>query len=74
MDACMCGGSAKSRCLPSMVYGDRTNPTASRPPRARVAARALIDWSPVGASRPMPCAVPPLTTSRWPAFGAVRPR
>ena len=30
----MCGGSANSRCLPSIVYGDRTNPAASRPPRA----------------------------------------
>ena len=46
----MCGGSANSRCLPSMVYGDRTNPAASRPPRGdpggpvlqrRVAGRRL---------------------------------
>ena len=70
IEACMCGGSAKSRCLPSMENGDRTKPTASRPPRARVAARALSDGSPVGASRPMPWAVPPLTTSRWPGLGA----
>ena len=56
----MCGGSANSRCFPSTVNGERTNPTASRPPRARVAARARIEWSPVGASRPMPWAVPPL--------------
>ena len=41
IEACMCGGSAKSRCLPSTENGERTNPTASRPPRARVAARAL---------------------------------
>ena len=70
----MCGGSAKSRCLPSMEKGERTKPTASMPPRARVAARALNDWSPVGASRPMPWAVPPLTTTMWPFFGAERPR
>ena len=44
IEACMCGGSAKSRCLPSMENGERTKPTASRPPRARVAARALSDW------------------------------
>ena len=37
----MCGGSAKSRCLPSTVNGERTKPTASRPPRARVAAARL---------------------------------
>ena len=74
IDACMCGGSANSRCLPSMVNGDRTKPTASRPPRARVAARAFIEESPVGASRPMPWAVPPLTTTMWPDFGALRPR
>ena len=74
IEACMCGGSANSRCLPSTVNGDRTKPTASRPPRARVAARARIEWSPVGASRPMPWAVPPETTRMWPAFGAVRPR
>ena len=42
----MCGGSAKRRCLPSMENGERTKPTASRPPRARVAARALIEESP----------------------------
>ena len=36
----MWGGSANSRCLPSIVNGDRTKPTASRPPRAKVAARA----------------------------------
>ena len=41
IEACMCGGSAKSRCLPSIENGERTKPTASRPPRARVAARAL---------------------------------
>ena len=70
----MCGGSANSRCLPSTVNGERTKPTASRPPRARVAARARIEGSPVGASRPMPCAVPPETTRMWPALGAVRPR
>ncbi len=68
----MCGGSAKSRCLPSIENGERTKPTASRPPRARVAARALIEDSPVGASRPIPCAVPPLTTRMCPDFGAVR--
>ena len=62
IEACMCGGSAKSRCLPSIENGERTKPTASRPPRARVAARAFSDDSPVGASRPMPWAVPPLTT------------
>ena len=28
----MCGGSANSRCLPPTVYGERTNPAASRPP------------------------------------------
>ena len=39
----------------------------SRPARAGAA-------SPVGASRPMPCAVPPLTTRMCPALGAVRPR
>ena len=44
----MCGGSANSRCLPPTVYGDRTNPAASRPPRAIVAARALSVGSPVG--------------------------
>ena len=74
MLACMCGGSAKSRCLPPMLYGDRTNPAASRPPRAKVAARSLSELLPVGASRPMPCAVPPLTTRIVPALGAVRPR
>ena len=52
-----------------MENGERTKPTASMPPRARVAARARMEWSPVGASRPMPCAVPPLTTSRWPCVG-----
>ena len=26
------------------------------------------EWSPVGASRPMPCAVPPETTRMWPAL------
>ncbi len=30
--------------------------------RAKVAARTLIDDSPIGASRPIPCDVPPLTT------------
>ena len=60
--------------LPSMEYGDRTNPAASRPPRARVAARERSDVSPVGDSRPMPCAVPPLTTSRCPDLGALRAR
>ncbi len=38
----MCGGSANSRCLPSIENGERTNPAASRPPRASVVARALI--------------------------------
>ena len=70
----MCGGSANSRCLPSTVNGERTKPAASRPPRATVAARARSEPSPVGDSSPMPWAVPPLTTSRWPALGAVRPR
>ena len=74
IEACMCGGSANSRCLPSMVNGERTKPTASSPPRAKVAARALIEESPVGASRPMPWAVPPLTTTTWPDLGALRPR
>ena len=36
----MCGGSANRRCLPPTVYGDRTNPAASRPPRAIEAASA----------------------------------
>jgi hypothetical protein len=44
--------------LPSIENGERTNPAASRPPRASVAARDLIDASPVGASRPIPWAVP----------------
>ena len=74
MDACMWGGSANRRCLPSTVYGDRTNPSASSPPRARVAARERRDDSPIGDSRPMPWAVPPLTISRWPDPGAARPR
>ena len=74
IEACMCGGSAKSRCLPSIENGERTKPTASRPPRARVAARALSEASPVGASRPMPCAVPPLTTRRCPPLGRTAPR
>ena len=39
IEACMWGGSANSRCLPSMVYGERTNPAASRPPFATRAAR-----------------------------------
>jgi len=64
IEACMCGGSAKSRCLPSTVYGDRANPTASRPPRARVEARDFRLLSPIGDSRPMPWAVPPLTITR----------
>ncbi len=55
IEACMCGGSAKSRCLPSIENGDRTKPTASRPPAPASPARALIEESPVGASRPMPC-------------------
>ena len=71
----MCGGSAKSRCLPSIENGERTKPAASMPPRASVAARAASgSASPSGASRPMPWAVPPLTTSTCPAFGAVRCR
>ena len=75
IEACMCGGSANSRCLPSMRNGERTNPAASRPPRASGRGAGLERLaSPVGASRPMPWAVPPLTTSRWPALGAVRPR
>ena len=69
----MWGGSANSRCLPSMVNGDRTNPAASRPPRAKVAARPEGGVA-SGASRPMPWAVPPLTTSRWPGPGRLRPR
>ena len=36
----MCGGSANRRCLPPTVYGDRTSPAASRPPRAIEAALA----------------------------------
>ena len=35
----MCGGSAKSRCLPEIVNGERTKPAASSPPRATRAAR-----------------------------------
>ena len=70
----MCGGSAKSRCLPSTQNGERVSPIASMPPRATTAARALRPVSPLGDSRPMPCAVPPLTTSRWPSRGALRPR
>ncbi len=70
----MCGGSANSRCLPSIENGERTKPTASRPPRAIVAARSRIEEAPIGDSSPMPWAVPPLTTSRWPDFGSVRPR
>ena len=70
----MCGGSAKSRCLPSMVYGERTRPAASRPPRAIVAARPRSEASPRGASSPIPCAVPPLTTRTCPARGMLRPR
>ena len=31
IEACMCGGSAKSRCLPSMENGDRTNPDRVQP-------------------------------------------
>ena len=54
IEACMCGGSAKRRCLPPTVYGERTNPAASSPPRAMEAARARRVGSPVGASRPMP--------------------
>ena len=34
----MWGGSAKSRCLPSMENGERTNRPRQRPPRASVAA------------------------------------
>ena len=64
----------REEALPSIENGDRTKPTASRPPRARVAARARIDDSPVGASRPIPCAVPPVTTRRCPVLGAVRAR
>lgn len=74
IEACMCGGSAKRRCFPSIANGDRTKPTASMPPRAIVAARDFSDRSPLGASRPIPCAVPPETTSTCPFFGAVRPR
>ena len=74
MEACMCGGSAKSRGLPSTVYGDRTKPAASRPPLAIRAARSFNVAPPVGASRPMPCAVPPETTRIVPAAGAVRLR
>ena len=70
----MCGGSAKRRCLPPTVYGERTSPAASRPPRAMEAARDFSDCSPVGASRPMPCAVPPETTRIVPLRGAERPR
>ena len=44
----MCGGSANSRCLPSTVYGERTNPAASRPPFAIRAARSLRVAPPVG--------------------------
>ena len=74
IEACMCGGSANSRALPSTVYGDRTNPAASRPPRAIRAARSFNVAPPLGASRPMPCAVPPDTTRIVPSAGAVRLR
>ena len=74
IEACMCGGSAKSRCSPSTQNGERTLPAASRPPRATVAARSRRLEPLIGDSRPMPCAVPPLTTSRWPSLGAGRPR
>src|SRR4029078_8491513 len=74
IEACMCGGSANSRCLPPTGYGERTNPAAYRPTRAIELARALRVASPVGASRPMPWEVPPETTRIVPARGAVRPR
>ena len=64
----MWGGSANSRCFPSTVYGERTSPAASRPPRASDPARERNEVSPVGASRPMPCAVPPETTSSVPGL------
>ena len=38
----MCGGSAKKSCMPSSRYGERTTPTASRPPRATAEARAKV--------------------------------
>ena len=39
MLACMCGGSANQRCLPSMVNGDNAMPAASRLPLAIAIAR-----------------------------------
>ena len=66
----MCGGSANSRCLPSTVNGERTKPTASRPPRASGRGPGpAATASPVGASRPMPCAVPPRDDQDVPGLG-----
>ena len=65
----MCGGSAKSRCLPSTVNGERTKPAASSPPLA-IGPPGLEGGAPVGASRPMPCAVPPRHDQDVPACGA----
>ena len=74
IEACMCGGSANSRCSPSTQNGERTLPcgvqAAAGHGRGPVAQAEPL----IGDSRPMPCAVPPLTTSRWPSFGAGRPR
>ena len=39
----MCGGSAKSRCRPSTQNGERFWPSASRPPRATIAARGGLE-------------------------------
>ena len=69
-DTCMCGGSTNHRWRPAQLNGDRLRPTASMVPSASTLARASGPRTAFGASSATPCAVPPLTTTRWPADGA----
>ena len=71
--ACAAARRTAAACRRRCTASGRTRPRRGR----RLAIRAARSFSvapPVGASRPMPCAVPPDTTRIVPAAGAVRLR
>ena len=70
----MCGGSANQRCLPAQRNGDSDRLAAASVPTASALLRPTGPRTVRGASRATPCAVPPLTTTRWLSRGARRRR